>query len=185
MGNVILGIPGLANKPEEALLTQWWETSIREGLEKNCQVTGVDFRFIMVYWSDLLYKNHLHQDTDFELDSLYNDQSYVPATSGALKRNDHSWRDSVGAHPTEDSESPTDNVTGKVGKGSKVDLLVDRKLKEMAFYYDEEVQIRDRNGQMSPCRGPGRRRWRGPRSCAPGRCRNCRCRSPTRRRAAT
>ncbi len=152
MGSVILGIPGLANKPEESLLTQWWETSIREGLEKNCQVTGVEFRFVMVYWSDLLYKNHQHQDPAFGFDSLYNDQSYVPATGGALKRNDHSWRDSVGAHSTEDSESPPDRVPVNVGKISKVDLLVDSKLKDMAFYYDEESQIRDGNGQMGHAR---------------------------------
>ena len=77
MSNVILGIHDIANKPEEALLAQWWETSIREGLAKNCQFTDADFRFIMVYWSDLLYKNHQHQDPDFEFDSLYNHQPYT------------------------------------------------------------------------------------------------------------
>ncbi len=152
MDYVILGIPGLANKPEEDLLTKWWETSIREGLEKNCQVTDPYFRFSMVYWSDLLYKNQQHQDPAFELDSLYNDQAYVPAAGGALKRNDHSWRDSVGAPSTEDSETPPDKAAGDVGQDSTGALLVDRKLKDMAFYYDEESQIRDWNGQMGQTR---------------------------------
>ncbi len=152
MSNVILGIHDLANKPEEALLAQWWETSIREGLEKNCQFTDADFRFIMVYWSNLLYKNHQHQDPAFEFDSLFNDQPYTPAEIGSLERNDHSWRDSFRAPSSEDAGSQSDDDKKSEGKAQETDWLVGRKLKELAFYYDEESQIRDGNGQMGRAR---------------------------------
>ena len=56
MTSVIVGIHGLANKPERQVLADWWERSIREGLAKNSGVRGADFEFHMVYWADLLYK---------------------------------------------------------------------------------------------------------------------------------
>ncbi len=35
MTSVIVGIHGLANKPDRQTLSKWWETSIREGLNPN------------------------------------------------------------------------------------------------------------------------------------------------------
>ena len=49
MASVIIGTHGLANKPEKQLLSDWWETAIKEGLKKNCEVHDPDFQFIMVY----------------------------------------------------------------------------------------------------------------------------------------
>lgn len=152
MSNVIIGIHGLANKPKKALLAQWWEKSIREGLEKNCQITNADFRFVMVHWADLLYKNHQHQDPAFEFDSLYNDQPYEPAADKALLRYNDSWRDDFRATFTEHVGSLLDKVKGSAGLDSAVDWLLDRKLKDLAFYYDEKRQIRDANGKMGQAR---------------------------------
>ncbi len=86
MAGVIIGIHGLANKPEKSLLSTWWETALREGLSKNCGIHDAEFQFIMAYWADLLYKYRLHQDPDFDYDALYNDQPYLEAAPGALKK---------------------------------------------------------------------------------------------------
>jgi len=90
MSGVIVGIHGLANKPEKALLSQWWEQSIREGLA-NIGVHNADFEFIMVYWADLLYKHHQHQDHDLDFDILYLNEPYIPAEPGALKEYREGW----------------------------------------------------------------------------------------------
>ena len=86
MTSVIVGIHGLANKPDKQTLTQWWEAAIREGLEKNCGLRDPQFELVMVYWADLLYKYHQHQDPDFDFDDLHNEQVYLPAASGALRK---------------------------------------------------------------------------------------------------
>jgi len=36
MAKVIIGIHGLANKPEKEALKQWWHDAIVEGGQKNC-----------------------------------------------------------------------------------------------------------------------------------------------------
>lgn len=49
MAGVIIGIHGLANKPEKSLLSTWWESALREGLSKNCGIHDAEFQFIMAY----------------------------------------------------------------------------------------------------------------------------------------
>ena len=55
MAKVIVGIHGLANKPAPDVLKDWWETAIREGLVKNCDVGSASVSFHMGYWAGLLY----------------------------------------------------------------------------------------------------------------------------------
>lgn len=81
---MIVGIHGLANKPEPAVLSDWWEKSIRERL-KNRGADNANFRFVMVHWAKFLYKNLQHQDPKFDFDPLFIDQPYKPAAPGALK----------------------------------------------------------------------------------------------------
>ena len=69
----IVGIHGLANKPAPDTLKDYWEKSIREGLKVNKSISNPDIDFKMVYWADLLYMNHLHDDKAFDFDNLYND----------------------------------------------------------------------------------------------------------------
>ena len=94
MSKIIVGIHGLANKPEERVLTDWWTKSITEGLKKNREMADVDFDFEMVYWADLLYKNPQHRDPSFDFDSLYNSEPYKAAAK-APKRYVDGWLDDV------------------------------------------------------------------------------------------
>ena len=69
---LIVGIHGLANKPEEKKLSDWWQWSIAEGLRKNEDVQNPRFDYKMVYWRPYLYKYPLHQDESLYFDRLYN-----------------------------------------------------------------------------------------------------------------
>ena len=35
--------------------------TIREGLDKNCEVRDAGCEYVMVYWADIISKNHHHQ----------------------------------------------------------------------------------------------------------------------------
>ena len=63
---VIIGIHGLANKPEEDLLYEYWRKSVEEGLKKNCNVAQPQFEFTIVYWASLLYRNQQHDDKAYD-----------------------------------------------------------------------------------------------------------------------
>ena len=85
MDKIIIGIHGLANKPKEDVLKDWWYKSIQEGLEKNCQIPNAQFDFKMIYWADYLYKAQKHGDVNYDFDGLFNEEPYVEAKSNALK----------------------------------------------------------------------------------------------------
>ena len=93
MEKIIIGIHGLANKPEKEILEEWWKKSITEGLEKNCSINQQAFDFRMVFWANLLYRFQQHTDEDFDFDGLYNAQPYIEAEEGVLKDYKDSWFD--------------------------------------------------------------------------------------------
>lgn len=152
MANIIVGIHGLANKPERSVLTDWWERSLREGLAKNCGMQNADFSFSLVYWADLLYKHHQHDDNDFDFDSLYSDQPYLPAQPGALKKYKDGWLDDARARVFGAGGAMIDAVKGIAGVGALTGWALDKMVRDLSFYYDENRQIRDRQGQRRQAR---------------------------------
>ena len=90
----IIGIHGLANKPDEATLRDYWLRSIKEGLERNCGHDDPDVPFDIVYWAGALNANPLHRRPEYPFDALYNDQPYFPAVgSGPLVEHIETRRD--------------------------------------------------------------------------------------------
>ena len=152
MADVVLGIHGLANKPEKPTLSAWWEAAIREGLDKNCGVQNADFQYIMVYWADLLYRHPQHQNPDFSSDSLYNDQPYVAAAPGALRKYSEGWMDEACEAITDFGEAVLDKIRGYMGLDEASDRLLEQKLRDLAFYYDENRRLTDRIGQQRQAR---------------------------------
>ena len=76
---VIIGVHGLDNKPEPAVLREWWKAAIDEGLARHSASRKPKFRFEMVYWADLLYPQ--------PLDPASVAEPYVPAEGdGPLPR---------------------------------------------------------------------------------------------------
>lgn len=151
MAGVIVGIHGLANKPAKPALTQWWEESIREGLE-NIGVPNADFQYIMVYWADLLYKYPQHDDQDLDFDSLYINQPYVRAAPGSLREYREGWFDNFRATVSEAAESALDAVAGTVGLDRAGEWLLREKVRDLFYYYDPNRQLRGRDGQRETAR---------------------------------
>jgi hypothetical protein len=151
MAKVIIGIHGLANKPERGTQAQWWVDSIKEGLQKNCKL-NLEFNFDDVYWADLLYEKPLHRNPDFSFDSLYDDEPYVPAKAGALKKYDEGFMDELRADSQSLLGGALDAVKSTLGVGQAADFVLQQKLKDLAFYYDPGRRIKDRSGRQRPAR---------------------------------
>lgn len=149
--NVIVGIHGLANKPEKALLSDWWEKSIREGLEKNCGISSPDFQFNMVFWADLLYKNLQHQDPKFDFDPLFINQPYAPAQPDALKEYREHWFDKAKKRVSTVAGFAMDRIAQAIGTNRLSDLALS-KVRDLDYYYDAKWEIYGRDGQKTVAR---------------------------------
>ena len=151
MAKVIIGIHGLANKPVRELQAKWWVDSIKEGLQKNCNL-NLAFNFVDVYWADLLYQQPLHQDPEFGFDALYDDEPYQPAKDGALKKYDEGFMDTLRADALGLLGGAVDAVKSTLGMDHAADIVLQQKLKDLAFYYDSGRRIKDRSGNQRPAR---------------------------------
>ena len=145
MAKIILGIHGLANKPKEKLLKDWWKWSIQEGLIKNCKIPDPVFKFDIVYWADLLYKNPMHQDANFDFDHLYNSEPYYPAESKDLKKHKDHFGDTLRKYAGKILGGTADAVKNSLGIDGFADFVVGKLLKDLAFYYDPKRDIVDKN----------------------------------------
>ena len=146
MTDVIVGIHGLANKSKKETLETWWRDSIEEGLRTNCGVSNPQFDFVMVYWADLLYKYHLHEDESYDFDSLYNGQPYVKAKPGALRRYDDDWLDSFRATARETASTTVARIKDSVGLDSASEWLLSAKIRDLLYYWDKGRKLTDRQG---------------------------------------
>lgn len=152
MANLIIGIHGLSNKPPKSTLSDWWKAAIKEGLDQNCGIEDADFEFEMVYWADLLYKNPQHTDKNFDFDSLYTDQPYIPAVQGNLKEYKEGWLDNIREAVSNTGGRVLDAAREYTGLGAVSDWLLDQKLRDLAFYYDKTRLILDRNERAREAR---------------------------------
>ena len=140
MANVIVGIHGLANKPEPQVLSDWWEKSIREGL-KNRGVDDADFRFVMVHWAQFLYKNVEHQDPDFDFDPLYMNQPYLEADPDDLKEYKRGMGDRVREWATDRAGTFIEKIRGPLFLSAVEDQLLESKARDLDFYYSKDQQL--------------------------------------------
>ncbi len=144
MAKIIVGIHGLANKPKKSDLAKYWRQSIAEGLEKNSGIAAPKFGLKMVYWADLLYKYRLHDDEFFDFDRLYNRQPYeagpdkLPAYRDGLV-------DVIRAEIFGVAGATLDFFKQKFGLSEFADWVLEKTLKDLAFYYSEDREIGDRS----------------------------------------
>ncbi|MBI9073741.1 MAG: hypothetical protein JEY94_19250 [Melioribacteraceae bacterium] len=80
MAKVIIGIHGLANKPPKHLLQKWWKKAIVEGLTDRGN-PRYRFKFVMVYWADLIYENPLDPEVKNKEDELYIEEPYISSAN--------------------------------------------------------------------------------------------------------
>ncbi|MBI3796367.1 MAG: alpha/beta hydrolase [Deltaproteobacteria bacterium] len=150
-GKIIVGMHGLANKPPKEEEANWWKLAMQEGLKKNCNLT-VDFEFQVVYWADLLYKSPLHRDENFKFDALYNNEPYIEAQDGALQTYEEGWFAKASAGVLGVGGAALDALKGYMGFDGLANTLLEKTLKDLAFYYEEDRQITDRQGRVRQAR---------------------------------
>lgn len=142
MSKIIIGIHGLANKSKKPILKKWWNDSILEGLS-NITKSAPTFKFEMVHWADLLYKYPIHQDDNFHFDKLYNNEPYIKAKKEALKPYKDTWPDKVKSGMLE----TTGAALNKLGIDKLTGWVIEKVLKDLDFYYDEDRKILNRKGK--------------------------------------
>lgn len=152
MEKIIIGIHGLANKPEKEILEEWWKKSITEGLETNFRINqqAVDFR--MVFWANLLYRFQQHTDEDFDFDGLYNAQPYIEAEEGVLKDYKDSWFDDFVSSIKDVGGSAIDLMRLHVNVDRITDWFLGKLVRDLDFYYDIDRKIKNRTNQLEQAR---------------------------------
>lgn len=131
MNNILIGIHGLSNKPAPDVLSEGWESAIREGLLKNEKIESPQLNFSSVYWADVLYeKPDEHPDL------------YKTAEEGALKTYEESWLDEVRIGLFDWTGDIVDKVKKQFGVDKVADGVLEHKLKDLSRYY-ENKEIRD------------------------------------------
>jgi hypothetical protein len=152
MEKIIIGIHGLANKPEKEILEEWWKKSITEGLETNCRINQQAFDFRMVFWANLLYRFQQHTDEDFDFDGLYNTQPYIEAEKGTLKVYKDSWIDDFVSGIKDVGGSAIDFMTLHVNVDRITDWFLGKLVRDLDFYYDIDRKIKNRTDQLEQAR---------------------------------
>lgn len=133
MAYKIIGVHGLANKPEEKTLRQWWKRSILEGLKRNCGNTEQKLEFEIVYWADI---NYPAPTPDSQ-----NSEPYIRAAgNGKLQTYKDGWRDEVVAGVLAAGAKPLDWAKRYFGVTSVGDAVLAAKLQDLSQYYEDSAK---------------------------------------------
>jgi PGAP1-like protein len=128
----IIGIHGLANKPEKELLTHWWLSAINEGLSwinAGVQLSPDDFQ--MQYWASKMYIKPLTENSRNKKFKL--SQTYQPSPT-APEEYDAGLLDYARINVSD----YIDDYLDKVGFIDYIaDALLAVKLKDLAVYWNE------------------------------------------------
>lgn len=143
MKKVIIGIHGLANKPEKDLLQRWWRDSMSEGFKIN----GVDKNlpdFELVYWADIIYDKPLDP---FERDvksEYYLDEPYVKS-AGVVEEETHPLRQKFNDFISERLNKIFLNEDRSLNYEFVTDMLLSRYFNDLELYYSIQTKtIRER-----------------------------------------
>ena len=150
MSKVIIGIHGLANKPEPTVLAGAWKNALIEGLGyagKQIQEAELDFR--MVHWAHYLYKYPLHRDDVFSFDPYYNKEPYRPAAPGTVKEHKDGWWDTIRSASLGVLGTTGDFVRSRLKDDRFAKWLLGSLLKDLEFYYANH-QVSDGAGGKAP-----------------------------------
>ncbi len=120
---VIIGIHGLANKPGESELTEWWRKSILEGLQRNeGRDSGRDIELDLVYWRDWNYP--------VPVPTEQNDEPYIKATgTGRLPEYKENFWDSLREEAGDLLDTPFDWMKRSFGIQETVQKALGIKLR--------------------------------------------------------
>jgi hypothetical protein len=85
MKKVIIGIHGLGNKPDAALLQDWWLNAIHKGLERIGKPRK-NIPLKMVYWADISFSEPLDPEITVSADPLFLKESYAAGQASPPSR---------------------------------------------------------------------------------------------------
>ena len=131
MGNIIIGIHGLSNKPAPNVLEKGWHAAMLKGLKKNANISLSSLNFSSVYWADVMYPTY---DDKPDL--------YREAGEGDLKRYEDGWLDSFRATAQDLADNVIDSFKTRFGIDALAEAVLKSKLKDLYKYY-EKKKIRD------------------------------------------
>lgn len=132
VANIIIGIHGLANKPEEKVLKKGWSDAMREGLKVNAgiDIPSKSLNFESVYWADVMYKK---PDTKYD--------GYKKAKKGSLQRYEDGWFDTFRAWTTDKISDVIDPLKNWIDIDAVANAVLKSKLKDLyAYYTNEKIQ---------------------------------------------
>lgn len=133
MGNIIIGVHGLSNKPAKEVLKQGWENAMLEGLKKNLGISVASLNFISVYWADAMYEQ---PDPNPDL--------YHPANSGEIKRYKDGWLDIVRAKASNIFAGKVmDDLKNMFGMGKVAEAVLKIKLEDLYKYYSDDQKQKE------------------------------------------
>ncbi|MEM7222429.1 MAG: alpha/beta hydrolase [Pseudomonadota bacterium] len=102
----------------------------------------------MIYWADLLYSAPSHYNEDMSFDQLYSDEPYIEATPGALKSYDDGVLDGLRALIQDAAGGIVDQTRRAFDLDFLAKFFLDKVVRDLSFYYDEDQKIKDRNGAL-------------------------------------
>ena len=143
---IIVGIHGLSNKVEAALLKKWWVKSIKEGLSV-LGFSETSFTIKSVYWADILYETPLNINEKDKKSPLYEDEPYVRGNPEEYKK----------YTPNKLKKKFLDAVERKIDKlffeennfinfDKIADLFIRHIYKDLDFYYNRESNLPQYSG---------------------------------------
>lgn len=130
---VIIGIHGLANKPEEKILKKWWTESLLEGLRRNEGRGTGGVELDLVYWRDWGYAK--------PIPGSKNEEPYLKAEGkDPLPRYRDSLWDELREEASDWLDTPLDWVKRTFGVGKVADVVLRTKLRDLARYYEQKTK---------------------------------------------
>ena len=125
MSSVIIGIHGLANKPHEDTLKDWWHKAMLEGLKVNAGIDRSKLSFESVYWADVMYP-----EPDPKPDK------YKPAKEGEIKRYKEGWLEKLKDDMAQELGSALEMAKKAFGIDKLSETVIDKKLHDLHQYYE-------------------------------------------------
>ncbi len=128
----IIGVHGLANKPQKAVLQEWWLAAINEGMKSMGYAEQVPpENFEMLYWADMMYVKP-QSESESEGSRFHLQQTYEKARTKPRE-----YKEGILDWVRETVSDKIDDVLDNIGMLDKIaNALLGMKLKDLAVYWD-------------------------------------------------
>jgi hypothetical protein len=141
MAKIIIGIHGMRNKPDAALLKKWWIRSIKEGL-RLYGYPQLKFKFELVYWAHIMHPDPLDPNIEDPKDPLYMEFPYTPSPNS-----EHKFPSKIRKKVLDLIEKETDkiflNSNGNLNFASIADKIIHKFFRDLDIYFNHNCNQRE------------------------------------------